>query len=156
MQQFAHLCQIGSTHRVGKQSIVTDTMEAAGQDMEQEAAHEFASFESHGLVAGTPLGTVVLPAERHAAFIEGDETLVPDAVPVLHGAIIDVVWAADFGWCGVELRGLGPDTGRTDRQQGIKLTLQPFIESDFHSIAQVSPWVGYFLRCFGHAGIHTA
>nr|DAE47901.1 MAG TPA: hypothetical protein [Caudoviricetes sp.] len=53
-------------------------METTGQHMEQEAAHEFAGFEGHGLVAGASLRKVVRPAERHAALIEGDEALVGD------------------------------------------------------------------------------
>src|SRR5579863_9267894 len=41
-------------------------MEAGGQDVEQEAAHELLGSEGHGLVARAALGPVVLPAERDA------------------------------------------------------------------------------------------
>lgn len=51
-------------------------MEAAGQHIEQEAAHELAGFGRRDLVAGAPLFPVVLPAERDAAFIECDQPLV--------------------------------------------------------------------------------
>lgn len=78
VQQVPHLRETGAAHRVGEQPVVTDPMEATRQHMEQEAAHEFASFEGHGLVAGASLCTVVLPAERHAALIEGDQALVGD------------------------------------------------------------------------------
>jgi hypothetical protein len=50
--------------------------------MKQEAAHELIGFERHGLVAGAPLGPVVLPAEGDAAFVEGDQALVGDRYAV--------------------------------------------------------------------------
>lgn len=78
MQQLTHLCETGAAHRVGEQPVVTDPMETTGQHMKQEAAHEFAGFEDHGLVAGASLRTVVLPAERDATLIEGDQALVGD------------------------------------------------------------------------------
>ena len=78
VQQFTHLGEIGAAHRVGQQSVVTDPMEAAGQHMEQEAAHELAGVQRHGLVAGAPLCPVVLPAEGDAALIECDQALVGD------------------------------------------------------------------------------
>ena len=72
VEQLTHLREVGAAHRVGEQAVVTDAMEAAGQHMKQEAAHELAGFQRHGLVAGTALLPVVFPAEAHAAPIEGE------------------------------------------------------------------------------------
>jgi hypothetical protein len=72
------LGEAGATHGVGEQTVVTDAMEAAGQHMQQEAAHELAGFTRHGLVAGASRCTVFLPAEGDAAFIECDQALVGD------------------------------------------------------------------------------
>ena len=59
---------------VGEQPVVAQTMEAGGQDVQQEAAHELLGGEGHGLVARAALGPVVLPAERDAAFIQAQES----------------------------------------------------------------------------------
>jgi hypothetical protein len=38
MEQLAHSHQLGLAAAVGEQPVVADTMEAAGQDMQQKAA----------------------------------------------------------------------------------------------------------------------
>ena len=43
---------------VGQQPVVADAMEAVGQHMQQEAAHELVSAEGHRLVARVPPGAV--------------------------------------------------------------------------------------------------
>lgn len=50
--------------------------------MQQEAPHELLGTERHGLVAGAAVLAVILPAERDAALIEGDEPAVGDRDPV--------------------------------------------------------------------------
>ncbi|KXU84698.1 hypothetical protein CR51_41950 [Caballeronia megalochromosomata] len=74
--------ETGAAHRVRKQSIVADAMETAGKHMQQEATHELAALQRHGLVAGKRLLAVVLPAERHAAFIEREQALAGDCYTV--------------------------------------------------------------------------
>ncbi|SEK06343.1 hypothetical protein SAMN05192539_103672 [Paraburkholderia diazotrophica] len=63
-------------YRVGKQSR-NDAYDGSrrADHGKQETTHELAGFEDHGLVAGTPLRAVVLPAERDTTLIKGDETL---------------------------------------------------------------------------------
>ncbi|CAE6908220.1 hypothetical protein R69749_08506 [Paraburkholderia domus] len=78
MQQLAYLREILPPHGIGEQAIVADAVEAAGQHVQQEAAHELVRAQGHGLVAGAPLRAIVLPAEGHAAFIERNEPLVGD------------------------------------------------------------------------------
>ena len=53
-------------------------MEAVRQDVEEEAADELAGGEGHVLVAGAPLGPVVLPFEGDAMVVETDQTAVGD------------------------------------------------------------------------------
>jgi hypothetical protein len=48
-------------------------MEARGQDMQQEAAHELVGRHGHGFVAGAPVLSIVLPSERDTAFIVCNE-----------------------------------------------------------------------------------
>ena len=61
---------------------MTDTVKAAGQHMEQEAAHELVGPQRHRLVTGPSRSPVVLPAEGDAPFVQRDEPLVRDRHPV--------------------------------------------------------------------------
>jgi hypothetical protein len=63
-------------------AVMADAVEAAGQHVDEEAADELAGGERHGLVALAAVGAVVLPLERDAAFIAGDEPAVGDGDPV--------------------------------------------------------------------------
>ena len=58
---------------------MTDAVEPVGQHMDQEAADELVNIERHQLVAGIGLGAVILPLERHALAIKGDEPAVRNA-----------------------------------------------------------------------------
>src|SRR5919106_494220 len=62
----------------GEESVVTDAVEALGQDVEQEAPDELAGYEGHGAVSLLPVATVVLVSERHAVLVEGDQPAVRD------------------------------------------------------------------------------
>ena len=50
--------------------------------MDQEAADELVGVERHKLVASVGLGPVILPFERHALAIKGDEPAVGNSNPV--------------------------------------------------------------------------
>jgi hypothetical protein len=58
---------------VGEQPVVADAMEAGGQHVQQEAAHELLGRQGHRFVARAPVFAVVLPAEGDAALVERDE-----------------------------------------------------------------------------------
>ena len=51
--------------RAGEQAIMPDAMEAARQDMDQEAADELVRRQRHDLLTFSPASTVILVAERH-------------------------------------------------------------------------------------------
>ena len=53
-----------------------------GQDMDQKAANKLVGVERHQLVASVELGPVILPFERHALAIKGDEPAVRNSNPV--------------------------------------------------------------------------
>jgi len=58
-------------------------MEAARQDVDQEATDELVDGERHQLGAVAPVGAVVLPPEGHAGVVEGDEPAVGDGDAVV-------------------------------------------------------------------------
>lgn len=76
------LGQIVLSPGIGQQAVVADAVETRWQHMQQEAAHELVGGELHRLVAGTPLGPVVLPAEGHAVLIHRHQSPVRDGHPV--------------------------------------------------------------------------
>ena len=61
---------------------MADSVEAPGQDVEEEAADELAGFEAHELLAiaapGTSLGAIVLPAEGDSVGVGRDDPAVGD------------------------------------------------------------------------------
>jgi hypothetical protein len=61
---------------------VTDAVKAAGQHMQQEAAHEFPDLERHGLVLCLAFGAVVLPLVGDTVLAQGNEQAVGDGDPV--------------------------------------------------------------------------
>ena len=66
---------------VGEESVVTDAVEATGQDMQEKTPNELGNRQGHGLVTIRPLGTIVLPLEADTAFITGNEPAVADGDP---------------------------------------------------------------------------
>ena len=78
VEQLARSRQVGLATAVGEQPVVADVMEAAGQDVQQEATHELVRIERHRLVMPLVLGAVVLPAEGDAVLVESDEPTVGD------------------------------------------------------------------------------
>src|SRR5215467_13963672 len=75
-------CNVAGPVGIGEEAVVTDAMKSVGQDMDQETADELVGVERHELVAGIGLGPVILPFERHALAIKGDEPAVRNSNPV--------------------------------------------------------------------------
>ena len=61
---------------------MADAVEALGQHMQEEPAHELARLERHGLVAARPRDPVVLERERHTGRVGFDQPAVGDRHPV--------------------------------------------------------------------------
>jgi len=67
---------------VGEESVVTDAVEATGQDMQEKTPNELVNRQRHGFVTIRPFGTIVLPLEGDTAFIAGHEPAVADGDPM--------------------------------------------------------------------------
>lgn len=61
---------------------MSDAVEAARQDMKQEAADELVRGERHDLLTVGAFTAVILVAERDACAVEGDQAAVGDGDPV--------------------------------------------------------------------------
>ena len=61
---------------IGEEAVVSNAVETVGQEVDQNAADELVDVECHQLVAVVGLGPVILPFERHACAVEGDEPAV--------------------------------------------------------------------------------
>ncbi|OAN51169.1 hypothetical protein A6A05_11370 [Magnetospirillum moscoviense] len=75
-QQAAAAFQLGGAAAVGEEAIVANAVKAVGQDVEQEAADEFAGLQRHHLLF--VVMAIVLPAEADAAVIDRDQAAVGD------------------------------------------------------------------------------
>ena len=73
MQKLANGRDVVLAVGVGEQAVVADAVKAGGQHVQREAAHELFGGQCHGFVASAPVFAVVLPAERDAAIVQGDE-----------------------------------------------------------------------------------
>ena len=67
VQEFARKRKAGLSGRACKKAVVPDAMEAARQDMEQEAADELIDGERHDLLPIAAVATVVFVAEGDAS-----------------------------------------------------------------------------------------
>ena len=70
VQQFAGEREAGLAGGAGEQAVMPDAMEAARQDMEQEAADELVGRERHDLLPVGAVAAIVLVAEGDAALVE--------------------------------------------------------------------------------------
>jgi len=62
----------------GEQAIVTDAVEALGQNVEQEAADELVGAERHGTLPVGAVTAIILVAEGDAGVVERDQPAVRD------------------------------------------------------------------------------
>lgn len=77
-QQVPDLRDVGFATGTGQQAIVPDTVEAIGQDMDQETANELIGGQSHDRSSVAGLDAVILPAERDGLGISADQAVVRD------------------------------------------------------------------------------
>ena len=68
--------------RAEQQAVVPEAMEAARQDMEQEAADELVGTRRHDLLPFNAVASIVLVAEGDTVLIERDQAAVRDRDPV--------------------------------------------------------------------------
>jgi len=77
-EQFARTCDICLATAAGEQAVVTDTVEALWQDMEEKAPDELADGERHDALPVGSVATIIFIAEGHACFVQGDQPTVRD------------------------------------------------------------------------------
>ena len=75
-QQFADERQTGFAGRAGEQPMMADAVEAARQDVGQEATDELVGGERHELLALGAATAVILLTEGDAVLIEPDEAVL--------------------------------------------------------------------------------
>ncbi|GAB2208865.1 hypothetical protein ROS1_56830 [Roseibium sp. ROS1] len=72
-QQFASAIEAGLARGAEKKAVVANVMEAARQDMEQEAADGLVGGERHDLLPVGTIAAVVLVREGDPSLVEADE-----------------------------------------------------------------------------------
>ena len=82
MKQVARPGEMLTPRGVGKQPVVADAVEAVRQAVQEEAPHELVGRKRHGLLPGTALDPIVLPAEGHILAFHGNEPRVGNGYPM--------------------------------------------------------------------------
>ena len=77
-EQLADARDVVGPNRCCEQAVVSYAVQAARQDMEEEAADELGCVERHGLEPVAALDPIVFPFEGDAVLVERNETLVGD------------------------------------------------------------------------------
>ncbi len=75
-EKVAGQLDIASAAAVGEQAIVSNTMEAVGQDMEEEAADELVGGQGHEFLAFAAVCPIILVREGDASPVAADQTAV--------------------------------------------------------------------------------
>jgi hypothetical protein len=77
IEQGSAKCKLLGAVSVGKESVVTDAVEATRQCVEEEAAYEFGDLDSHDFVLANAVFSIVLPAED-MGLVEIEQATVGD------------------------------------------------------------------------------
>ena len=77
-EQFASVRDVGGAVGAGEQAVMADAMEALWQYVHEEAANELVGRERHRLVAVGSFDPIILPLERDACLIGGDQPAIGD------------------------------------------------------------------------------
>ena len=78
VEQLARPHEVCVTRACGEEAVVADAMEAAGQDMDEEAADELIGRERHDFLPIAAVGAVILPFEGDAGVADRDQATVGD------------------------------------------------------------------------------
>jgi len=100
-KQCATTFERSTTSAVGEESEVSDANQASGQNVQQEAAQELMSGNSHDLLLAA-MG-VVSPAEGDAIVLKANEAMVGDGYAMgIAGQVVENMFGAAEGWLGVD------------------------------------------------------
>ena len=81
-EQFADFGDVAGTVAIGKQACVADTVEAPGQNMDEETANELMDGKRHEFLPISSLSAVILPFEGDGIAIGGNQPAVGYRHPV--------------------------------------------------------------------------
>jgi len=76
MKQVAHALEGLASVALGEKAVVTDAVEAVGQDVEEKAADELVRGKPHDDFAAA--AAIILVGERHMIVVDGDESRIGD------------------------------------------------------------------------------
>lgn len=95
---------------IGQQSELAEALEAARENMQQEATNELVSFESHGSLL-MAMG-IVFPAKSNVAVFKSEQAVIGDgdAVGVAPEISQDLFWSTE-GRLGIDPPLARPETG---------------------------------------------
>ena len=89
-----------------------DAVEAARQDVDQEAADELVGRQRHDLLAFSTIAAIILVPECHSGLVEADEAPVRDGNAVgVAREIGQHCLRSGKGWLGIDHPALLPDRG---------------------------------------------
>ena len=74
--QSAHALEVPGAVRTGEKAVMTDSVEAVGQDVREKAADKLVRGEPHDAFA--PGAAIILVGERHLAVADGYEPRIGD------------------------------------------------------------------------------
>ena len=77
-EQLPSAGDIGLAIARGEQAVVTDAVEALGQNVHEEASDELVDGQRHGAVAGVAVAAVILVSEGDVGLVERDQAPVGD------------------------------------------------------------------------------
>ena len=100
-EQKAAALERSTTSAVGKETEVPNANQAAGQNVQQEAAQELMSGNGHDLVLAAV--SVVPPAEGDALVVKSHEPMVGDGDAMcVAGQVVENMFGAAERWLGVD------------------------------------------------------
>src|SRR3984957_10793882 len=98
-EKFATTGELVLTVAVAEQAVITDPLEAAGQDMDEEAADELVGIQCHRLLLAA--ATIILPLEANLAILDIKDTIVGngDAVCIAADILQDLLRSGERALC---------------------------------------------------------
>jgi hypothetical protein len=81
-KQASATCKLVGAMTVGKEAVVTDTMEAIRQDVQEETARELGNRESHDFALVTATFLIVVPTEADVGLVEIEQASVGNRNPM--------------------------------------------------------------------------
>jgi hypothetical protein len=117
LKQAAHTRERLVSVALGKEAVVTDAMEAVGQDVEEKATDELVRGKPHDAAAAA--AAIILIGERHLIVIDGDKSRIGDRGAMrVAGEIGQYALGAAEGRLGVDDEGALPQRAHTFGERG--------------------------------------